>query len=69
MSVTAMEQDNARLAKTGVRRYFIVEGYLDVVGFLNGWKREGNVRRLDALDFSNMYTMIDLGDLVEKILR
>jgi len=69
ISLTAKEQDNVKLARTGVRRYFIVEGYLDVVGFLNGWKREGKVRRLDTLDFSTLYTRLDLGDLVEKISR
>ena len=67
VSLTAMEQDNKRLTATGVRRYFIVEGYRDVAGFLHGWRREGETRRLDTLDFSTMYTMIDLDDLIKRI--
>lgn len=58
---TLREKDNKNISLTGVRRYFVVESYDEVSGFLNRWRRSGpnlNTVGLYTGDFSTMYTTI-----------
>jgi len=61
------KKDNAHILRTGVRRYFIVESYMEVASFLGRWRRQlgpnkkgsdNNKGSLCTGDFSTMYTTI-----------
>ena len=62
-------KDDISLAETGVRRYFVVNSYDEVAGFLRKWKRTPYKKqhRLYTGDFSTMYTTIPHEDLIQKI--
>lgn len=66
---TLREKDNESLCASGVRRYFIVESYEEVTGFLSRWRRIKNLTRngLYTGDFSAMYTGIPHKELFTAI--
>lgn len=71
------EKDDSGLCETGIRRYFVVNGYEEVVSFLHGWPRVSVLRRsrpsssvdrrLFTGDFSTMYTTIPHTDLKQRL--
>lgn len=63
---TLRQKDNVRLAETGVRRFFVVNGYEEVANFLHRWLRSGQ-RTLYTGDFSTMYTTIPHDDLLSRM--
>ena len=62
-------KDNRLIKKTGIRRFFVVQGYEEVADFLRIWPRPAPLEewRLYTGDFSTMYTTILLTDLVVRI--
>ncbi|HVW97146.1 MAG TPA: hypothetical protein VHA56_14340 [Mucilaginibacter sp.] len=66
---TLREKDNANILRTGVRRFFVVSGYEEVVAFLSRWPRKNRsgFKQLITGDFSTMYTAIPHQDLIEKV--
>lgn len=73
---TLRVRDDNILRATGVRRFFVVNGYEEVADFLRRWPRREELRRttnrfiaanLYTGDFSTMYTTIPHDDLVEQI--
>jgi hypothetical protein len=68
------EKDEARLVRTGVRRFFTVESGQEVADFLSKWYRGGGgvpneQRGLKTGDFSTMYTSIPHELLLESLAR
>ena len=62
------EKDDAHLTKTGIRRFFVIDGYEEVANFLSrGPPTVSADRCLYTGDFSTMYTTIPHGDLIAKI--
>ena len=62
------EKDDAHIQRTGIRRFFVVKGFEEVADFLKKWKfNKNNSRLLKTGDFSNAYTSIPHGDVVEKL--
>ena len=59
-------KDDENISKTGVRRFFIVEGFEEVSLFQLKWSSQP-VSHLFTGDFSNMYTSIPLEDLKSKL--
>ena len=67
---TLREKDNDTILSTGVRRYFVVETYEEVSGFLSRWRRsERGQTGLYTGDFSTMYTTIPHDKLFQAIER
>ena len=64
---TLREKDDRNLARTGIRRYFVVGDSFETSNFLGSWARRGETRELRSFDFATMYTNIPLDDLVEKV--
>ena len=62
---TLREKDNETLSKTGVRRFFVVQSFEEVSGFLEKWVRKNhpNSKGLYTGDFATMYTTIPHSDL------
>jgi hypothetical protein len=62
------EKDDVHIQRTGIRRFFVVKGFEEVADFLKKWKfNKNNSRLLKTGDFSNAYTSIPHGDVVEKL--
>jgi hypothetical protein len=59
-------KDDEHIFRTGIRRFFIVEGYEEVSLFQSRWSSQP-VSHLFTGDFSNMYTSIPLDDLKSKL--
>jgi hypothetical protein len=59
------QKDDEHIARTGIRRFFIVDGY-EVALFQSRWSSLP-VSHLFTGDFSNMYTSIPLDDLKSKL--
>jgi hypothetical protein len=62
-------RDDDHIGRTGVRRFFVVNGYEDVADFLARWQRSPDTafhhtRHLHTGDFSTMYTTIPHDDLI-----
>ena len=72
---TLRDKDNERIQISGVRRFFVVETYEELSGFLSEWRRGQDGRERSGLytgDFSTMYTSIpheELFDAVERAIR
>jgi hypothetical protein len=66
---TLRELDNTRIAKTGVRRFFVVDTYEELSTFLQKWRRDPDTSEsgLQCGDFSTMYTAIPHEDLVKAL--
>ncbi len=64
---TLRDKDNTEIARTGVRRFFVVENFEEVTEFLSRWQREEDRPGLYSGDFSTMYTAIPHADLVRAI--
>lgn len=62
---TLREKDDETLSKTGIRRFFIVQTFEEVSGFLGKWvrKNHANSDGLYTGDFATMYTTIPHSDL------
>jgi hypothetical protein len=70
VSHTLRAKDDALLSATGIRRYFILDGYEQFTGFLRKWRRSLSPHAYRALasgDFSTLYTTLPHKDLVDKI--
>lgn len=66
------EKDNNSIARTEIRRFFVVQGYEEVADFLHRFPRSDAAdeeRILCTGDFSTMYTTIPHEDLLERIQR
>jgi hypothetical protein len=63
------ELDNKMLAKSGIRRFFVVDTFEEVSEFLTKWRRDETLAStgIQSGDFSTMYTAIPHEDLFEKI--
>lgn len=74
---TMREKDDYNLRLTGIRRYFVVNGYEEVVAFIHNWPRVTALhrpapmvaRRLYTGDFSTLYTTIPHDDLTARLGR
>jgi hypothetical protein len=65
---TIRTKDDATIIETGVRRFFVVNGYDEVARFLGGYKRTRGIEpHLYTGDFSEMYTNIPHEDLRDQI--
>jgi hypothetical protein len=60
------EKDDEHITRTGIRRFFIVDGYEEVALFQSRWSSLP-MSHLFTGDFSNMYTSIPLDDLKSKL--
>lgn len=69
---TLRDKDDDHIAKTGVRRYFVVDSFEEVTDFLSRWRRGmwlGSTCGLYSGDFSTMYTAIQHPALCRAIER
>lgn len=65
---TLREKDDTNIRITGVRRYFVVDGYEEVADFIHKYRRTSHtMRNLYTGDFSTMYTTIPHDDLLLRI--
>ena len=65
---TLRHKDNRTLVLTGVRRFFVVDGYQEVACALQSYVRPPDVDPfLFTGDFSTMYTTIPHDDLIQKL--
>ena len=64
---TLREKDDANIRASGIRRFFVVDGYEEVADFLHR-KPKPSRPYLYTGDFSTMYTTIPHDDLIDKIL-
>ena len=66
---TLRDKDNAYIRSTGIRRFFVVNGYEEVADFLHRTSRgsHDSTRKLYTGDFSTMYTTIPHKDLINKL--
>jgi hypothetical protein len=61
---TLRQQDDDRIIKTGIRRFFVVNGFEEVASFVHSWKfNSTDSRSLRSGDFSTMYTSLPLHQL------
>ena len=61
---TLREQDDERILQTGVRRFFVVNGYEEVASFIHSWHFDSKASRtMRSGDFSTMYTSLPLSKL------
>ena len=61
---TLRRKDDAFTRRTGIRRFFVVNGYEEVAEFLKKWKYDTSTSRiLRSSDFSTMYTSVPLLNL------
>lgn len=61
------KNDDVCFANTGIRRYFVVRSYQEVIEFAS--KLRCNARVLGSGDFSTMYTAIPHQDLCDRLTR
>ena len=64
---TLRQQDDKRIKRTGIRRFFVVNGYEEVAFFLHSWKFHSHANSLKTGDFSTMYTSLPLKKLKYNI--
>jgi hypothetical protein len=64
---TLRDKDDRNVRASGVRRYFVVQGYEEVAFFLSRWRRRTVRRALYSGDFSTMYTSIPHDDLLARV--
>ena len=64
---TLRQQDDKRIKRTGIRRFFVVNGYEEVALFLHSWKFHSHANSLKTGDFSTMYTSLPLKKLKYNI--
>ena len=65
---TLQEQDNREILRSGIRRFFVVNGYEEVVSFLRHWNFSASEsRHLRTGDFSTMYTSLPLAQLKNNV--
>jgi hypothetical protein len=64
-------KDDENIIRTGIRRFFIVNGYEEVASFTDKWhqtfKFPNQTQHLYTGDFSTMYTAIPHNDLIARI--
>jgi hypothetical protein len=67
---TLRYKDTVSLSHTGIRRYFVVESFEEVTGFLSHWRRAHDPSSRSGVytgDFSTMYTTIPHSELFAAI--
>jgi hypothetical protein len=70
VSHTLRAKDDDLLIHTGIRRYFILDGYEQFTRFFRKWKRNFSLhdyRKIASGDFSTLYTTLPPDDLIDKI--
>ena len=67
VSLALREKDDKGILATGVRRYFVVNSYDEVVSFLKPYTRSRPSDALFTGDFSTLYTTLPLDDVLEKL--
>ena len=66
---TLREKDDAHIVRTGVRRFFVINGYEEVASFLGRWVRSGGYYDMRSFDFATMYTTLPHEDLVFRLTK
>jgi hypothetical protein len=66
---TLRDKDNEHILNTGIRRFFVVDGYEEVAESISRWRRVSDAAQhcLYTGDFSTMYTTIPHDDLMLRI--
>lgn len=65
------EKDDTNIIHTGIRRFFVIQGYEEVADFFRRFPRTTKTEKqcLYTGDFSTMYTTIPHNDLIEKLTK
>jgi hypothetical protein len=66
---TLRDKDDKEIVRSGVRRFFVIQGYEEVAFSLSKWMRRDDGQSLYTGDFSTMYTAIPHADLLIQVRK